>query len=380
MTYPSVDELQKTLAKNVFHYTQDSKKAAGRALGTLVEIISFYALKAWGFEKYIAIERPLSEYMNPAIAHNVEYSLHPSTQKEQIALSCKSLPVTPIKILKRSKTYSSVKSTISVTTNHLLTKNYILRNACNICSVSNGFVNAYLDSITNDGLVVSLYLLRAHPFAIVECKRVGVEEGIKKGPQTIEKAKQGAYVARTVSSLQKIRLNNGKIGGLIHLPDGSFYCKKYPILLNEIINSEKREFLQDFVLTVGVVSNHGNWFTSQNHNKELKVLAQSYDWLLFLTDNGLAQFINDLLQHPSPQYKCIKKAFLESYTGKIGRNQFTKVRIVWDANLALQTYFRSSFEKIESWFNVITPNGKMLRHLQEELTILAKKDWERILK
>lgn len=28
---------------------------------------------------------------------------------------------------------------------------------------------------------------------------------MKKGPQTIEKAKQGAYVTRTASSLQKIR-------------------------------------------------------------------------------------------------------------------------------------------------------------------------------
>ena len=30
------------------------------------------------------------------------------------------------------------------------------------------------------------------PFAIFECKRVGVEEGMRKGPQRIEKAKQGA--------------------------------------------------------------------------------------------------------------------------------------------------------------------------------------------
>ncbi len=42
------------------------------------------------------------------------------------------------------------------------------------------------------------------PFAMFECKRVGAEEGCKKGPQTIEKAKQGAYVAKSVSALQKI--------------------------------------------------------------------------------------------------------------------------------------------------------------------------------
>ncbi len=48
MPFQSVDSLQKMLTKDVFHYAKDSKKAAGRALGTLVEIITFYLLKAWG--------------------------------------------------------------------------------------------------------------------------------------------------------------------------------------------------------------------------------------------------------------------------------------------------------------------------------------------
>ena len=66
----------------------------------------------------------------------------------------------------------------------------------------------------------------------------------------------------------------------------------------EVIASDNPELLSHFVLTIGVVSNHGNWFTSENHNKELKVLAQSYDWLLFLTDAGIAQFIDEVLLHP----------------------------------------------------------------------------------
>jgi hypothetical protein len=44
MAYESVDQLQKVLAVKVFHYAKDAKKAAGRALGTLVEIITFYLL------------------------------------------------------------------------------------------------------------------------------------------------------------------------------------------------------------------------------------------------------------------------------------------------------------------------------------------------
>ena len=45
------------------------------------------------------------------------------------------------------------------------------------------------------------------PFAMVACKRVGVDEGCKKGPQTIEKAKKGAYVAQMTYSLQKVWLD-----------------------------------------------------------------------------------------------------------------------------------------------------------------------------
>lgn len=45
MAYESVDKLQKLLADEVFHYTLDKKKAAGRALGTFIEIITYYLLK-----------------------------------------------------------------------------------------------------------------------------------------------------------------------------------------------------------------------------------------------------------------------------------------------------------------------------------------------
>lgn len=50
MSYQSVDKLQLTLAKKVFHYAKDAKKASGRALGTMVEIITFYLLKDWGLD------------------------------------------------------------------------------------------------------------------------------------------------------------------------------------------------------------------------------------------------------------------------------------------------------------------------------------------
>lgn len=67
MAYESVDKLQKVLAENIFNHTKDPKKAAGRALGTLVEIITYYLLKSWGMNHQIAIERALHEYGNPSI-------------------------------------------------------------------------------------------------------------------------------------------------------------------------------------------------------------------------------------------------------------------------------------------------------------------------
>ena len=273
MVYPSVDYLQNLLAKEVFHYAKDTKKAAGRALGTLVEIITFYCLKSWGFEHNIAIERPLPEFANGDITHNVEYSLHPAKPLATVAFTRGSLPLTARKVAKGSDAISLVLCDRKSRQSTLLTRSLILRNACTVCDLGDRFLNGYVgDLVGNEGQLTVLSLHR-RPFAIVECKRVGVKEGMKKGPQTIEKAKQGAYVARTVSSLQKVRLTDGKMGGLIQNRDGSFRCSEYYSLLEEVIASDDAALLSQFVLTVGVVSNHGNWFTSEDHNKELKVLA-----------------------------------------------------------------------------------------------------------
>ena len=136
-----------------------------------------------------------------------------------------------------------------------------------------------------------------------------------------------------------------------------------------------RSILSRFVLTVGVVSNHGNWFTSENHNKELKVLAQSYDWLLFLTDAGIAQFIDEVLLHPSKPFtpaRCLPGK-LHLKKGRKGVNQFTKVKMALAADTALQSYFTSKAKAIEGWFNIIAPPKKGLAVLREELDTLKDK-------
>ncbi len=377
MPYPSIDKVQTILAEEVFGYAKDKKKAAGRALGTFIEIINFYLLKTWDLEHSISIERGLSEYGNTEITHNVEYSLHPIFSENQVVLENDNKTITANKIISQLRKDGFDISTFSKTSNAIL-KDNILRNACTIASNSTNYLVAYLNSIDNDMVLIDVLEQYKLPYAIFECKRVGVEEGMKKGPQTIEKAKQGAYVAKSVSSLQKIRTETGELNGIIYESDNSFKIKPYHNLVEEIVISNNAELLRRFVLTVGMVSNHGNWFTSENQNKELKVLAQSYDWLLFLTDNGLATFIEDLLLHPAKEYECIKAAFMTSYNDEKVKNQFTKVQMNMEANNALQKYFSKNQSEINNWFNVISPKNQMLSDLKKQLNELKSKNWQNI--
>lgn len=138
MAYQSVDQLQKVLASKVFHYTQDAKKASGRALGTLVEIITFYLLKSWGFEDSIAIERALAEYGNPDITHNVEYSLHPVLRRVDLSLPAK-LPITPARLLTAlAESGFSINGFVK-TGNVLLTNGLVLRNSCIVANRENSY-------------------------------------------------------------------------------------------------------------------------------------------------------------------------------------------------------------------------------------------------
>lgn len=378
MTFESVDQLQKVLTEEVFQYAKDSKKAAGRALGTIVEIITFYLLRAWGLNDSISIEKKIGEYGNPDITHNVEYSLHPILNKHEIKVNNDGSSITANKILKAFNEITELQN-FRKTSNYLLTKDGILRNASTIALADNSYLVASILKITQENIFISIVEQSIKPYAILECKRVGVEEGTKKGPQTIEKAKQGAYVARTVSSLQKVRLSTGEVYGVIYQGNDIIHSKPYHELLPEVIESDDKELLRDFVLTVGVVSNHGNWFTGEDHNKELKVLAQSYDWLIFLTDIGIYEFINDLILNPSPKNIAVKEAFLASYSQDKKKNQFTKVQMNIKAHTALMGYFSKNFNRVEKWFNVIAPASGDIEQLKEEIETLQSKNWRNIL-
>jgi len=379
MAYASIDVLQQLLAETVFGYAADKKKAAGRALGTLVELITFYTLRAWEFRDSMAIERSLPEFANRDISHNVEFSLHPLLNQARVTVAPITLPVTTAKLLKKSPDLEKALGLSKSKVNELLSTKGVMRNACVLSDDGTNLFVAHVDLWDGNKCELSLSHLHVHPYAIFECKRVGVEEGMKKGPQTIEKAKQGAYVARSVSSLQQLRRKSGQVDGIIESKDGALRVAKYTELLSEVIHGKETDLLAGFILTVGIVSNHGNWFTSENQNKELKVLSQSYDWLLFLTDSGLAQFIDRLLLNPVAELAPAKAAFASSYTGETGANSFTKVRIGLEADAALKQYFLTHESEVESWFNVISPKGATIRGLRDQLQALRSKNWKEIL-
>lgn len=372
--YRSVNALQQALATEVFSYATDAYKAAGRALGTLVELTTFYTLCAWNLRDHTMIERSVPEFGNDAITHNVEFSLHPIANTGRGRISPLVKPLTDAKIIQAMPDLSITRRIHS----QLMDTRDRLRNACVIAETKTGRLVANVDSIGANKCDITVAELMTKPFAIFECKRVGVEQGMNKGPQTIEKAKQGAYVARAVSSLQKVRLRDGTFNGVLEKANQELYIAPYAKLLREIIDGNAEDMLSDFMLTVGVVSNHGNWFTAATQNKEMRVLAQSYDWLLFLTDDGLAQFIEKLILRPAKELAPARDAFLASYSGRSGSNRFTKVKIDVAADQSLRAYFTEHEDEIESWFNVITPENKTITALRTDLRRLAAKDWARI--
>ena len=363
--YRSIDVLQTTLGDGMFSYAADKKKAAGRALGTFVEIITYYLLKDWGLLPGMAIERGLAEYANPGVTHNVEFTLHANRLVGKKRFCESEIPLTARKILSGEGSFDKI------TDNSLLDGDLLVKNSCTVYEAKNGFGNVYLKS-TGGKLSTELRELSYHPFAMFECKRVGVEKGQKKGPQTIEKAKQGAYVARAVSSIQRLRMKDGSIGGFAERADGSkLITDDYYELVDSVIGGDYPDILDGLILTIGVVSNHGNWFTSENRNKELEVLAQSYDWLLFLTDEGLASFIEEVVLAENGGLPECRKAFRDSYNGSRSGNRFTKSRILLSADIELTEYFHRNRSKVAKWFNLISPAGGTLEAMKKQLKNLA---------
>lgn len=389
--YQSIDALQGRLARDVFGDRDSAKKAAGRALGTFVELITFYLIRDWGLEEGLAIERGLPEYGNAQITHNVEFSLHPAAISQEVTALRPDKTLTATALMASCKSAGLNLGEVELRSTELL-RNGVLRHAAVFATGPDWFWTARMVGAQEKFFATKL---SNRPYAMFECKRVGIEEGMKKGPQTIEKAKQGAYVARTVSGLQRVPLRNGSVAAVVEQSDGKVEIfSDYYGFLRDAIDRADVKSLDNVVLTVGVVSNHGNWFTAETQNKEMKVLAQSYDWLLFLTDEGLAEFIEDVLWGSREDMTATRKAVLEKFKGG-GSKSFTKVALSAEADAELTRYFRDE-QPWDRWFNVIAPApsktddatdpnpGGEPRATEEELVVEAvslgelKRDLERM--
>ena len=228
----TVDKLQAELTQNVFGYAKDGKKAAGRALGMLVELIAYYRFSAWGFGSNMMIERGVPEFGRPDIVHNVEFSLHKRLAQATFQIERDAKPWTKARLAE--------KLTLGEANlvNRLIEADGLMRNAAVFSDKDGHCLILNITDLNGETLTVEEATVDRRPRAIVECKRVGVEEGMKKGPQSIEKAKQGAYVARSVSSLQKVVNANGDRLGFLPQANGDPVIHPHADLLAEIVDGK----------------------------------------------------------------------------------------------------------------------------------------------
>ena len=152
-------------------------------------------MKSWRYE-LLSIEKALPEFGNPDITHNVEFSLHPIIAKEEIIFSSPKLPLRGKQILAalEKKGFTPEEKAGMV----LLGKDGILRNACTIATDDNYNFISILDSFDQKEARINVVEQYSKPYAMFECKRVGIEEGMRKGPQTIEKAKQRSVRCKSI--------------------------------------------------------------------------------------------------------------------------------------------------------------------------------------
>jgi hypothetical protein len=93
------------------------------------------------------------------------------------------------------------------------------------------------------------------------------QPSIRRRSRAVQLVCQG----RVVAGAQAKRRNHGwlyQMGRWNVWEDGTYRFGDYYELMAEVIASSDRELLHKFILTVGVVSNHGNWFTAENHSSK----------------------------------------------------------------------------------------------------------------
>lgn len=108
----------------------------------------------------------------------------------------------------------------------------------------------------------------------------------------------------------------------------------------------------------------------------MRILAQSYDWLLFLTDDGLSEFIECVLNGHQANLSATRAAFKASFGRAAGSSSpFTKVTIDAKADHELTDYFKHE-QPWERWFNIIAPTRKEKPHTSRDNFTLDRDEQE----
>jgi hypothetical protein len=369
----SVDDVQKILMDKIFSKSEASKKAAGRALGTIQEIIVWLLLDAHGLGNRTILEYRLPEYARPHITHNVEFSINPQRKVEQVRLESelhKTIKLPQSIIDRHSVQKTSLNRSVRVIDhNSQFQRPVRLINPSFVKNVEEWQADAlyfgqYIDN--NQGSVVSVSKM---PVAFIESKRVGLEVGTTTGPQTIEKAKQGSYTALRCSKLQKVFLPKMTCGVIAKNVGEQIKLRPYDEVWEEIIASKDIELLNGIIRSVIFLSDHINWYVNGIAKKDLTILQQSYDWTIWINDQGLVNFVTDCILGNEEVFGAFSRNYTERTPGSLGF--FTKNRIDDRVYRILLSYFNRNLQRIlKDWLCVLGPSGKQFSDLVTELKVI----------
>jgi len=367
-SFGAIDEAQMALANEIFDSRESPKKAAGRAIGTLQEILAYSVLHHYELDSRTYLEYPLPEQGLEEVTHEVEFSIHPKVGERGAEISGRKHENATLSDLDASSLYDSKANRLKKPTlvhhdddgwDRIRTNPGLLK--------QDDLKNWEYDSIPiayyNNGNK-KIVLLDPQPIGFIECKRVGLEEGTTSGPQTIEKAKQATLVAFRTSRLQKIITSDGKKGLLIdddHVEVGNF-----EELWEDTLSEGDPEELRGVVRSVLFFSNHGNWYPQDNEGKGVKMIKSSFDWAVWVEDEGLIELIEFVLNDTD-----MRNAF--NLHVESSETILTKSKFESDARESMLEFVSSNWDRIsEDWFTVLEPEGKSIEDLMDEFRTVTQ--------
>lgn len=358
------------------------QKTAGRRLGMILEIMTFLFFQSEGLGPSMRKGNQLPSFAIDA-THETDFSFHPILQTTSVEFSDsenqnrlgshrRPVPSTTFPIVDQLN-YLDSNSSIRTMKDKIIRN--LTVNPLAVISVQDGERKdsgdplgqkicssiISLSSTTGSVCNASISRLANSAFAKVECKRVGIELTADSAPQTIEKAKQGAYAADHASSYQSILSRTGEKFGVVLGEE--IEIGPYQDLRRQIINGELPSMLEGFCSTVFFFSEPSNWQTSDGiWKKDLEVLSSSFDWVIYLTDEAFIHFCQRFhIADTDDEDDCVREWI---------HNNAKLSEIPWNAYNQLMEYAREN--PPSEWFTVHTPDECDIAVLLEELHTLQR--------